>query len=136
MVVKKVLRKLKALCKLVRTKFILKKEKVPNWFEYYRKKDPLFDRQSILISQKYELYPYKVILTPKFKEWQEAITWCYYNCNSKFRSDIFPVHRQYRLDKDKKLFEEFLVNYAAHEEILIVAFTDEKDYVWFSLKWL
>lgn len=135
---KKTIRKIKAYIKLQKTKRLFRKEKVKDWQEYYTKYDTLFDKESALVNKKYEKYACKVILTPDFKQWQAAVLWCHYNCKSKYRYDIFSVVKQSKINDTNYLEDEYVVVPVGglHPEILVIAFTDERDYAWFSLKWL
>ena len=137
----KVSRKIKAFFKLKLKQYILKKHRCSTWREYYLRNDPRLNIYADRISEWYNDYKYVTAFEHsnvdpwiRFGSWLEGLTeirdWCDKNCKGRWREDI---HRVYK-NSQGNAEPEFVLNEMA-SDVLFFAFTDEKDYIWFKLKW-
>ena len=141
-----ILRRIQARYKLYVTRKLFKKERVTTWERYFRKNDILIDRRANDIGTFYKLYPHIAIfestsIFTNCNDWQigfdEAKVWCRNNCKGIWRWDFHRVITQERIHPDTKVLYEYKsFNEIGGTDVLSFAFTNEKDYIWFKLKWL
>ena len=150
---KKIVRKIAAYLRYKHNKAFLKEYRCRSWRDYNKEYDTDIIRRATLTSQWYVGYPYILYFEntdnmPKhyfdWIEWlREMVHWADDNCKDKFRWDIHRVIREKGLIhneyNDTMLWsdtEDFSLNDIGGHDVLFLAFKNEKDYMWFKLRWL
>jgi hypothetical protein len=118
------------------------------WTEeaFQRQTDPRCNMRANRIKDYYHGYPhthaYVTTRTPpwtRYPDWLEALEelreWCRDNCQGHWRDDILRVYKQTAISWDSTTEEEWHINDIGGADALFVAFTDERDYMLFLLKW-
>lgn len=137
------LKKVKARYKLWTRKRLFKQEQVDSWYEYFRKRDFNINGRSGTINGYYEGYKYLEIIDSErsFEPYglmeglYKRTTWCLFNCKGMWRHDFHRVIKQEGI-KDNILSEFYVMNELGGSDILVFAFMNEEDYIWFKLKFL
>lgn len=121
-------------------KRFLRKQGFDNWEQYHRHHDPRLNKRAPSIKRFYHGYPYVHAFTNvnsdpwiAYGDWLTGLShikdWCKDHCKGAWRYDIHRVmDTAYPPSKDWN-FNEFGGDY------LFFAFENEKDFVWFSLRW-
>lgn len=115
----------------------LKKNGCSSEEEYSRRFDPDINSREDNIARFYRGYPYVFVFTDplgdiwtKHGDWLQGLRvireWCDENIAHKYRHDI---HRAMRSHWEGWTMNELATDY------VFFAFKDEKDYLWFSMKW-
>lgn len=123
----------------------LKKHGCVNWKEYNHRFDPDINCSASAIESYYMNYPYVYVIkdpTPeafqKYDDWLEGYVklknWCDNNCAGKWRSD---VHRVYpnNFFTGTHTAKEYVMNDIGGYDFIFFAFKNEKDYLWFTMRW-
>lgn len=133
-----IIRKIRARIKLFKDRRFLAKHNCPTWIAYYRKNDPRINRYANTIADFYFGYKYLAIFEsskPFISEgngswwdgYQKMAKWCDENCKGHYREDINRVFRSHSGD--------WVINEIGGGDVLFVAFDNEQDYTWFTLRW-
>lgn len=141
---KKIRRKIDAYFKVRRARKILKKHGCDTWAQYYKKYDPGVNVYANTVKELYHGYKYLVIFEQSSdlmfdnKSWNQGLAtildWCEEKCKSRWRHDFLRVYTQHGIDVNGDAHLEYFINDLANDA-LFFAFTDEKDYAWFMLRW-
>jgi hypothetical protein len=139
----KIVRRIKAVYKLWRDKRILKSHGVTNWRDFNKTFDKKINRRAITVDKFYHSYPYVVVFEspPKFGSghWLSTVRyiyrWCDEHCKGSYRYDYHRVVKQTFINSNEGLLkDQWVFNDIGGRDILVFAFTDSKDYVWFKMK--
>lgn len=66
----------------------------------------------------------------------EIHRWAELNCQGKVRFDFLRVHKQGAVGWDGAVTEEWWINEISGSDLIFVGFKDERDYIFFKLKWV
>jgi hypothetical protein len=119
-------------------KRFLKKNGCESEEEYARRFDPDVIYRATQITNWYEGYPYvRTFEDPlgdiwtKYGDWLQALdemdNWCKENIKHKYRYD---VHRVIKTE-----YNGYCLNDIGGLDYVFFAFKDEKDFMWFALRW-
>lgn len=144
----KVYRRFRAYLRKRRSDKFLKKHLCNSYKEYNRKYDPDIDPYASYIANRYSGYGYVHVFENPFHTiyqfetdgWnydmrgiREVIQWCDDNCKGKYRIDeILSV----KTEEGFYLIVPFpVMSHINPQYRFFAAFKDEKDYMWFLLRW-
>lgn len=65
----------------------------------------------------------------------EVDKWARENCLDKVRFDFLRVHKQGAIGWDGSVTEEWCINEISGSDLIFVGFKDERDYIFFKLRW-
>lgn len=119
----------------------LKKHGCDTWQEYHHRFDPGINLRATQIDEYYCGYPYWHVMTDRncyaytllydygpggFRYgYYDIVDWCKENLKHKHRTDLL------RVVCNKKWY----INELSGSDCLFFAFKEEKDYIWFLMKW-
>ena len=127
---------------LWKDKRFLKKHGCENWDQYNHRFDPDINIRATHIKDYYMNYPYVFVFTDTRNDaFRDGVdegcellkNWCKENCKGKWRTDIHRVlPRNLWQASDTTDYD---INDIGGYDFLFFGFTNEQDYIWFSLKW-
>lgn len=152
------LRRVQAYVRFRKARAFLKKYSCVSWKQYNKRYDPDINKHEYSVKRFYKGYRY--IFAPTDHNhyayqllydygpaghrcgYHEMIDWCETNCSEKNRCDIHRVTRAkgftYSEFNDTMTWsdtDDFVLNDLGGQDILFFAFKNEKDLLWFKLRW-
>jgi hypothetical protein len=117
-----------------------------SWNDYTYRNDKRISLSSSKINDYYKGYPYKLVYTvgdfiliPPYETdfFEKAAlmkNWCNTSLKGPHRIDLHRVIKQVSFINGDQV-EEWIRNEISGTDIIVIAFAEEHDYVWFSIKW-
>lgn len=128
-----------------RDRRFLKKHGCDSWAQYNRRFDPDYNIRASRVKDYYHGYKYWKPFenhAHQIYQWdlgydgsKEVIEWCEKNIKGKFRFDCLRCYRQTPIGLNGAEEPDWFINDLGNGDYFFFACQDERDFLWFTMRW-